>query len=130
MAHVALTGDREEREIPAHAPARSGRAGRDAGPGARGGHPRRPREAAEGPVVRIFVGAGRQAGIRPGDLVGAITGEAGIESREIGGIEIADRFALVEVPEGAADRIIKALRATTIRGRKVPIRRDRDAPSM
>ena len=32
-------------------------------------------------MSRLFVGAGRRAGIRPGDLVGAITGEVGIESR-------------------------------------------------
>src|SRR6185369_14169052 len=70
-------------------------------------------------VVRLFVDAGRQAGIRPGDLVGAITGEAGVESRALGAIEIADRFSLVEVPESVAENIIAALRATTIRGKKV-----------
>jgi ATP-dependent RNA helicase DeaD len=76
-------------------------------------------------VARLFVGAGREAGIRPGDLVGAITGEAGINSRELGAIEIADRFSLVEVPESRANEIMAALRATTIRGRKVSVRRDR-----
>ena len=74
----------------------------------------------------LFVGAGREAGIRPGDLVGAITGEAGINSGDLGAIQIADRFSLVEVPESRAEEIITALRATTIRGRKVPVRRDRD----
>jgi ATP-dependent RNA helicase DeaD len=77
-------------------------------------------------MVRLFIGSGRKAGIRPGDLVGAITGEAGINSRELGAIQIADRFALVEVPASRAEEIIAALRATTIRGRKVPVRRDRD----
>ena len=77
-------------------------------------------------VATLFVGAGREAGIRPGDLVGAITGEAGINSGELGAIQIADRFSLVEVPESRAEEIIAALRATTIRGRKVPVRRDRD----
>ena len=74
----------------------------------------------------LFVGAGREAGIRPGDLVGAITGEAGINSRELGAIQIAERFSLVEVPASRAEEIIAALRATTIRGRKVPVRRDRE----
>jgi ATP-dependent RNA helicase DeaD len=59
--------------------------------------------------------------------VGAITNEAGIESRSLGAIEIGDRFSLVEVPEDLAEGIIKALRATTLRGKKVPIRRDRDS---
>jgi ATP-dependent RNA helicase DeaD len=79
----------------------------------------------EGPMARLFVGAGRKAGIRPGDLVGAITGEAGVTSREVGAIQIADGFSLVEVPETLADEIIVALKATTIRGKKILVRRDR-----
>jgi len=77
-------------------------------------------------AARLFIGAGREAGIRPGDLVGAITGEAGINSRDLGAIEIADRFSLIEVPESRADDIIAALRSTTLRGRKVPVRRDKN----
>ena len=76
-------------------------------------------------MTRIFVGAGRQAGIRPADLVGAITGEAGIASRELGAIEIADRFALIEVPEAHADAIVAAMKKATLRGQKVQVRRDR-----
>ena len=78
-----------------------------------------------GDVVRLFIGAGREAGIRPGDLVGAITGEAGIASRDLGAIEIADRFSLIDVPESRAEEIVAALRATTLRGKKVMVRRDR-----
>jgi ATP-dependent RNA helicase DeaD len=76
-------------------------------------------------MTRLFVGAGRRGGVRPGDLVGAITGEAGIESREIGAIEISDNFSLVEVPEARAVDIIAALRATKIRGARVTVRRER-----
>ncbi len=54
--------------------------------------------------------------MRPQDLVGAITGESGLTGRDIGAIEIADRFSLVEVPEAAADEVIAALRRR-IRGR-------------
>ena len=81
----------------------------------------------DGRTVRLFIGAGRQAGIRPGDLVGAITGEAGVESRTLGAIEIADKFSLIDVPEALADGIIAALKATTIRGKKVSVRRERSA---
>jgi ATP-dependent RNA helicase DeaD len=77
-------------------------------------------------IVRIFIGAGRQAGIRPADLVGAITGEAGIASRELGAIQIADRFSLVEVPRDRADDIVAAMKKATLRGQKVQVRRDRD----
>jgi ATP-dependent RNA helicase DeaD len=74
-------------------------------------------------TTRLFVGAGRSAGIRPQDLVGAIAGETRLSGRDIGAIEIADRFSLVEVPESAADEVVAALRATTIKGRKATVRR-------
>ena len=76
-------------------------------------------------MVRLFVGAGRRGGIRPGDLVGAITGESGLESRSIGAIEINDAFSLVEVPDSRADEVIAALRGTKLRGLKVTVRRER-----
>ena len=79
----------------------------------------------DGERVRLFVGAGRAAGVRPADLVGAITGEAGVPSRALGAIEIADKFSLVEVPDALADRIIAALKATKIRGNKVHVRREK-----
>jgi len=86
-----------------------------------------PRAGSGGPggVTRVFVGAGRAAGMRPGDLVGAITNEAGLRGGEIGAIQIADGFSLVEVPEAAAEHVIRTLRAATIRGQKVQVRRER-----
>jgi ATP-dependent RNA helicase DeaD len=126
LAHAAAGGEGDDREIPAppppsrdksrpHAPLKSarGRLVRD--------ESSRP---AGGDLIRLFVGAGRRAGIRPGDLVGAITGEAGLESRAIGAIEINDGFSLVEVPEALADDVIEALRATKIRGARVTVRRE------
>lgn len=86
---------------------------------------RRP-ETRDGRLVRLFIGAGREAGIRPGDLVGAIAGESGINSRALGSIEIADRFSLVEVPEADADHIVSAMRAATLRGKRVQVRRERE----
>jgi ATP-dependent RNA helicase DeaD len=76
-------------------------------------------------VAKIYIGVGRAAGIRPADLVGAIANEARINSRDIGAIDIADKFSLVEVPGAIADGVIAALRGTTIRGKKVTVRRDR-----
>ncbi len=95
--------------------------------------PRRPRERRRGPtpstgMTRLFIGLGRNAGVRPQDLVGAITGESQVRGREIGAIEIADRFSLVEVPEAAADQVLAALRAATVKGRKATVRRERERP--
>jgi ATP-dependent RNA helicase DeaD len=76
-------------------------------------------------VTRLFFNIGRRAGLRPQDLVGAIAGESGLSAREIGAIQITDRFALVEVPESAADMVIMAMRRSTIRGRRPTVRRER-----
>ena len=73
-------------------------------------------EPGDGPMTVLFVGAGRNAGIRPGDLVGAITGEAHLTSNRLAPSARPDH-TLVEVPEALVDRIAKALRGTTIRGR-------------
>ncbi|MEA2129182.1 MAG: ATP-dependent helicase DeaD [Solirubrobacteraceae bacterium] len=116
---------------PAHRPhdRRGGEARRGDGGGGerRGGRP--PRRSSED-MTRLFIGAGRAAGIRPQDLVGAIANESSLSGRDIGAIEIADRFSLVEVPEPAADHVIAALRASTIKGRRPTIRRERLARQM
>ncbi len=98
--------------------------GRPTGPPGRGGAPDRKPRQLTGPTTRLFIGLGRAAGVRPQDLVGAITGESSLSGRDIGAIEIADRFALVEIPEPAAEEVIRALRSTMIKGRKAQVRRD------
>ena len=99
-------GGSAEPEAPAAAPARG--------------------DEAAGPMTALFVGAGRSRGIRPGDLVGAITNEAGLTSRQLGKIAIAPHHSLVEVPEALVDRVIRALQRTTLRGQPVDVRRQRD----
>jgi len=79
-------------------------------------------------MTRLFIGAGRTAGVRPGDLVGAIAGESGVSGQAIGSIEVSDRFSIVEVPDEHAHEIIAALRNSTIKGKKAAVRRDRTAP--
>jgi len=73
-------------------------------------------------MVRVYVGAGREGGIRPGDLVGAIANEAKVNSNVIGAIHIEERFSIVDVPEAMARGIIDALSRSRIKGRKVPVR--------
>jgi ATP-dependent RNA helicase DeaD len=94
---------------------------KDGGRGPRDG--RSERDA--GLTVRLFVGLGREAGLRPADLVGAITGETDLTGRQVGAIDIGDRFALVDVPAEAAEQVIVALRATTLKGRRPYVRRER-----
>ena len=72
----------------------------------------------------IFIGSGKNANMRPADIVGAIVNEAGIEAKSIGGIEVNEKFSLVELPEDLVDDVIQALRSTTIKGKKQTVRRD------
>lgn len=118
LAHEAGGTETDEQEIPEIRPPKDDRP------------PRRQRDDRPAPsrsdrTTRVFIGAGRIAGIRPQDVVGAITGESQLSGREIGAIEIADRFTLVEVPETAADEVIAALRGTSIKGRRPTVRRER-----
>jgi len=85
----------------------------------------RPRRNGSGETARIFIGLGRAAQVRPQDLVGAITGETKLQGREIGAIEIADRFSLVEVPVDRADEVIQGLKKTKLKGRKATVRREK-----
>jgi len=118
MAHLATVGDGDDKEIAVPSrdattrPPRSGRGAADVEAGA----------------VRLFIGAGKKGGIRPADLVGAITGEAGVPASAVGAIRIAENFSVVDVPEDLADGIVAAMRGAKLRGQKAVVRRDRDVP--
>jgi len=73
----------------------------------------------------LWIGAGKRAGVGPGDLVGAIAGEAGVDKSAVGAIKILEGYSLVQVDESHASRIVAALKNTKIRGQKVPVRRER-----
>ena len=121
------SGGEDEHEIPpvAAAPAPK-HAARAEGGGAHKGKKWVPRGAAEG-TSKVFIGAGRGEGVKPGDLVGAIVKLAKLPPREVGSIQIAERFSLVEVPEAIAEKVIRALRTSGIRGNKVTVRLDKDS---
>jgi len=87
--------------------------------------PERARAQPEGGWDRLFVGLGGRAGLRVGDLVGAIANEAGLDRTEIGAIQLGDLFSFVEVAEGRGEEVIRALSSSTLRGRKVKVERDR-----
>jgi ATP-dependent RNA helicase DeaD len=127
LAAVKLASDasgtsRDEEELPEiDLPQPDDRGGRRK---AAGRDQRRGRPAAKA-TTRLFVGTGRSSGVRPQDLVGVIARKSYLSGREIGAIEIADRFSLVEVPEAAADDVVAALRQVSIKGRKATVRRER-----
>ena len=109
-------------------PGRPARGG-PGGPGGFRGHDSRPPRGPEADGwEQLWIGGGRRAGLRPGDLVGAIANEAGVPGSVVGAIQLFDDFALVDVQGQVADAIEHALRNATIRGQKLPVRRER-APS-
>ncbi len=120
LAHTAAVGAAEDgEEIPSiELPSRGAK------PKGKKTNGKRPVAPGAG-FVRIYVGAGRKSNIRPTDLVGAIVNEAGIDAREIGAIEIADRFSLFEVSDEVVDRVIAALRSATIKGKRLTVRLDK-----
>ena len=139
MVHRAHGGERVEEEIPpvqgraeeqhrlSQRPAwepRGRMRGRTGDPGRSVDRPGRS-DRSRG-MAKLYIGAGRTAGIRPGDLVGAIANETTLASSLIGAIEVTDRFSLVDVPEELARGVIDALGRTRIKGRKVTVRLFRD----
>ncbi len=125
LAHTATAGPAEkETEVPTIQvrPPRE----KEKGPKTDGKKTKVKRAGGAG-FVRIYVGGGRKSNMRPADLVGAIVNEGGIEPTEIGAIEIADRFSLVEVSERVADRVIATLRSAKIKGKRLTVRLDKAA---
>lgn len=70
-------------------------------------------------MVRFFINVGRNVNINPRDLVKAIADAADISDREIGKINIFDRFTFVEVPEKSAPFVFEALQKSRINGARI-----------
>jgi len=75
-----------------------------------------------GEMVTLALTVGRLHGVTPGDIVGAIAGEAGISGKSIGWIRIRDQETLVSVPAGHSELIISVMKKTRIRGQPLQVR--------
>ena len=73
-------------------------------------------------MVRLFVDAGREAGIGPGDIVGAIAGETDIPGRVIGAIDVHARFTFVDIPAEYVDRVLDRMRNVQIRNTPITVK--------
>jgi ATP-dependent RNA helicase DeaD len=76
-------------------------------------------------TTRLMIKLGKIQGIRPGDIVGAITGETDLTGRQIGAIEIHDAFSLVDVPTAVVASLIEVMSRTQIKGHPVFIKPDK-----
>lgn len=87
-----------------------------------------PDTAASGAVpawAKVWIGVGKKDNVRPGDLVGAIVGEAKIAADRLGRIDIRELYALVEVRAEDAEKVVGALTGATMRGRRLTAHVDR-----
>ena len=75
--------------------------------------------------TRLFVSIGEMEGVKPSDLLGALAGESGVDGSSFGKIEIRDTYSLVEVRPPEAEKVIKAVNGSTIRGRSARVDYDR-----
>ena len=120
LVHEARGATLDEREIPDAADKAErhakGKAGKGAGPKGKG-------KPASGPTGFVYVSLGRNAGVRPKDLVGAFANESGLTGREIGPIRIADNHSVVGVPEGDVDDVLRAMKKAQVRGKPIKVRR-------
>jgi ATP-dependent RNA helicase DbpA len=74
------------------------------------------------PMITLCIGAGRKDKLRPGDILGALTGEAGIPGAQVGKIAIFDFQAYVAVERSVAMQALKCLSEGKIKGRSLRIR--------
>jgi ATP-dependent RNA helicase DeaD len=75
------------------------------------------------PTGFLHISLGRRAGVRPGDLVGAIANEVDLPGRQIGPIRIADQYSVVGIPERSVDHAVRVLNGSLVRGKAAKVRR-------
>jgi ATP-dependent RNA helicase DeaD len=94
------------------------------------GEPRKSRPPrGDGPPMESFrIEVGHVHGVQPGNIVGAIANEAGLEGRHIGHIDIREDHSFVDLPEGMPKEIFRELKKVRVRGVELRIRRVDSAP--
>ncbi len=85
--------------------------------------PRSDAEPLTAPFVTLAIDAGRQDKLRPGDLLGALTGDAGLPATAVGKIDVFPTRTYVAIDRASHVRAIQRLRAGKIKGRTFRIRK-------
>jgi len=93
--------------------------GREKAVGKRPGH--RPQDKPESGMERYRLDVGHAHGVKPGNIVGAIANEAGLDSRYIGAIRIHDQYSTVDLPEGMPREVQQILRKARVAGRPLKL---------
>jgi ATP-dependent RNA helicase DeaD len=85
-------------------------------------------KSASGLMETFRIEVGSIQGIKPGNIVGAIANEAGIEGVHIGRVDIREDHSFVDLPEGMPQQIFKDLQRVRVAGRELRISRVAEKP--
>ena len=96
---------------------------RDSGRGGSGRRPERASRPPEDDMDRFRVEVGHRDRVKPGNLVGAIANESGLEGRMIGRIQIFDSYSLVDLPKGMPEDVFNDLKRLKVMNRELHIQR-------
>ncbi len=75
------------------------------------------------PYATLVIAGGRKEKVRAGDILGALTGEAGIDGKAVGKITVTDYAAYVAITQDVADKALGRLLNGKIKGRKFKVRK-------
>ncbi|HET6565637.1 MAG TPA: helicase-related protein, partial [Xanthomonadales bacterium] len=67
------------------------------------------------------ISVGRKDGVKPGNIVGAITNEAGLDGQHIGNISIENTYCLVDLPAGMPIDVLSGLKDVKVCGKRLDI---------
>jgi len=76
----------------------------------------------QAPMATLQIGGGKKQKVRPGDILGALTGEGGITGKQVGKIHIMDNWAYVAVSRDAVKTVLKKLGDGQLKGRTFRVR--------
>jgi ATP-dependent RNA helicase DeaD len=88
----------------------------------------RPRRSGASQMETFRIEVGSVHGIKPGNIVGAIANEAGIEGVHIGRVDIREDHSYVDLPEGMPKQIFKELQKVRVAGRELRMSRVSEKP--
>ncbi len=76
----------------------------------------KPRRELQGDTVKLIVGAGRQKGIEPADVVAAIVDGSHLDGEDVRNVRVLERFSFVEVPAERAQEVVDQVTGNEVRG--------------
>ena len=126
---LLLQGEENFHQVRQNGPSREGGrdGGRDLGVGREGGRDRGRGERPSGPpedhMERFRVEVGWRDRIKPGNIVGAIANEAGLNGRSIGRIQIFDTHSTVDLPKGMPEDVFQGLRQLRVMNKPLQLSR-------